>query len=121
MYNIAQKMGFEVIIDRFKDASTSGGLWMVMKKLHLITDVVNIDFLIRGICMEKGEQRVNRLNVYLMKDSVKDFRECIKADYEKNVEIYDFKESAGVKGIILVANDYANEPEWKIFLDEFSS
>ncbi len=71
--------------------------------------------------MEKGEQRVHRLNVYLMKDSVKDFRECIKADYEKNVEIYDFKESAGVKGIILVANNYANEPEWKIFLDEFSS
>lgn len=70
--------------------------------------------------MDKREQRVYRLNIYLMKESVKNIADCIKKDI-KNIIRYDYKEAVGIKGAIFVLQTRGKQPEWKKFIDDLCS
>lgn len=71
---------------------------------------------IGGNFRDNKEQKYYKLNIYLMKESVKDYIDCIKKDIT-NIQEYDFKGNIGFEGKIIVSHTSGKQPEWKRFLD----
>lgn len=69
--------------------------------------------------MKKQMKRKYSLNIFLMKDFVKNVRTCIKQD--KNVTWLDLSKDYDLVGQIAIAETATNTPSWLEFLSAFSA
>lgn len=66
--------------------------------------------------MENEDVKNYKLAIYLLKDSVLDYKDAIKE--KARFKEYDFNEKIKVKGKVLIGLTKENEPEWKTLLQE---
>lgn len=66
--------------------------------------------------MDKDDLKNYKLAIYLLKDTIKDYKEALK-DKVRYTE-YDFNDKIKVSGKVLIGLTKANEPDWKELIQE---
>ena len=64
------------------------------------------------------EESTYRFTIFLMKEEVEEYSQCIKQ--EKPIKYYYWKHEEEVKGIIIISDSTARKPDWINFLDLYS-
>ena len=65
------------------------------------------------------EQSTYKFTIFLMKEYVKEYENCIKDD--KEVIYHNIKEEMDIDGVIVTAKSSVNRPDWLVFLENFSA
>ncbi|CQR47379.1 hypothetical protein BN1058_01690 [Paraliobacillus sp. PM-2] len=71
--------------------------------------------------MTNDDLKVQKISLYLHKDSVSDYEDCIKDSSLNSVDTYVVKKEIGLEGKIYVHHPTVNTPDWKEVIEKLTN